>query len=205
MNRMSDVDVGTQETSRVLSLPAPPTLEALRAHEPRACQRFWETHVGLVRGLLRRSLGSHDEDDVEGLVQQVFLTTFQNLHKVPHEDDLRSFLVGVTMNHARNALRGRRRRRARFAPAPPEHLEAETPSSAHGHVALGRLHELLDRLSHDLRLAFVLRHVEGFDVQQVADALQISHSTAKRRIAKSRKLVVSWARNDPWLREYLQE
>lgn len=204
MTNMSDADVGTPHTNDVVSLPNALSLEALRAHEPRACQRFWETHASLVRGLLRRSLGWHDEDDVEGVVQQVFLTTFQNLHKVQQIEDLRSFLVGVTMNHARNTLRARKRRRARFSSA-PVHVEPSGPGGAHGHVALSRLHDLLDGLSHDLRLAFVLRHVEGLEVQQVADALDISHSTAKRRIAKSRKLIVSWARKDPWLQEYLQE
>lgn len=182
-------------------------LNALRAHERQACQEFWEGHAPLVRGLLRRSLGAQDEDALEDLIQQVFITVFEKLHRVQRAQDLRSFVVGVTMNHARNALRSRQRWYRRFLFTEDASITAPPASDAvaEHHVALARLYELLDRMSVELRLAFVLRHIELLEMEQVAQGLGVSLATAKRRVKKSRDLMLKWAQHDPWLASYMIE
>ena len=65
------------------------------------------------------------------------------------------------------------------------------------------LYLALDRLDADSRLAFVLRHVEGHDLLEVANACGCSLATVKRRLARAEKRFQAIASGDPVLREFI--
>ena len=68
--------------------------------------------------------------------------------------------------------------------------------------ALRRLYAILDQLDDAGRLTFVLRHIEGIELTEVADALGVSLATAKRRLAKVTARVLAMVERDPLLPEY---
>jgi RNA polymerase sigma-70 factor (ECF subfamily) len=69
--------------------------------------------------------------------------------------------------------------------------------------AMAHLYASLDRLSDDERLAFVLRHLEGLELVEVAAALGCSLATAKRRLSRGSERLLKHTERDPVLRDYL--
>ena len=50
---------------------------------------------------------------------------------------------------------------------------------------LRRFYEVLDKLNAQARLVFVLRRVEGLTLEEVAESMDLSLATVKRRLAGS--------------------
>jgi RNA polymerase sigma-70 factor (ECF subfamily) len=55
----------------------------------------------------------------------------------------------------------------------------------------------------EARMAFVLRHVEGLELTEVAAALDVSLATAKRRLQHADKRLRAAAERDPLLANYV--
>ena len=70
---------------------------------------------------------------------------------------------------------------------------------------MAALYEVLDQLDDASRLAFVLRHVQGMELLDVAKALCCSLATVKRRIDRAGKRVEALARAKPALAPWLRD
>jgi RNA polymerase sigma-70 factor (ECF subfamily) len=176
---------------------------ALAEGQPAAAAIAWDRYAGLVRGLLRRSMGP--DADVADAVQDVFLRFFSQIGGLRDPAALRPFLIGITLHVAGSALRRRRVRRwLRLTDDGllPDH--AAPGDDPEARAALRRLYALLDRLDDDGRLVFVLRHLEGLELTEVAAALGTSLATAKRRLAKVTARVEAMIAGDPVLAEYVR-
>ncbi len=174
---------------------------ALAAGSPTAPALVWDRYAGLVRGILRRSLGPGA--DVDDRVQESFMRFFGSLKNLRDPDGLRSFLIGVAVRVVKTEIRRRRVRRWLWLSDTgqvPEPEGAELDDEAR--EALERLYAILDDLGAEARIAFVLRHVEGLELEQVAAAPGVSLATAKRRLAKARAVVMARVAGDPLLAGY---
>jgi RNA polymerase sigma-70 factor (ECF subfamily) len=155
-----------------------------------------------VRNVLRRSLGP--DEDVEDLLQEVFIALIRGAGSVRDGAALRGYLVGVAVRQAALELRRRRIRRwITLSPTGTLPEPSRPPEDVEGRHALRALYRLLDTLAPRRRLAFVLRFVEEMDVLEVAAALDVSESTAKREIASARESVLRGTARDPLLSAYL--
>jgi RNA polymerase sigma-70 factor (ECF subfamily) len=72
-------------------------------------------------------------------------------------------------------------------------------------AALARAHALLDRLPALERAAFGLRFFEGMRLPEVAEVLEVSLSTAKRRLRRARERFARLAARDALLSDWLGE
>lgn len=176
-------------------------LEARSGNESAATQ-IWIRYSGLVRAMLRRSVGS---DEVDDAVQEVFIRLFPALPQLRQAASLRSFLIGITLRVAGTGLRRRRCREWLQLTPTGELSELATAVSddVEAHEALVRFYGILDKLGQKPRLVFVLRYVEGMDLTEVAAALEISLATAKRYLARAAARVSSMVERDPALASYV--
>ncbi len=195
-------------TAAIRALPAAfdsdeALVAACVAKSPAAARVVWDRYAALVRGLLRRTLG---RADVEDTLQETFLRLFRLIERLREPGKLRSFVVGVTMRVAREELRRRRVRRWLLLTVDGEAPDTEGPSvDVDATEALGRLERLLDRLDADSRIVFVLRFVENTPTSEIAEVLDCSLATAKRRVKRARERVESAAAEDPVLCQYVSE
>ncbi len=60
---------------------------------------------------------------------------------------------------------------------------------ADGRALLTRVYEVLDRVSVECRLAWILRYIEGEKLEEVAERCGCSLATAKRRIAAAQTYI----------------
>lgn len=175
--------------------------EAARDGHPGAVAEVYRRFGGLVRGLLVQSIGPHAE--VDDLVQETFLRFFRRAGDLREPAALRSFIVGIALRVARGELRKRRVRRFLHLVDPTEAPDSAVAGDDHeGREALRRLYAILDRLDDDSRLAFVLRHVQGLELHDVAAGLGCSLATVKRRLSKAEARVAFHARRDVTLLAY---
>jgi RNA polymerase sigma-70 factor, ECF subfamily len=175
-------------------------LEGLREQKPAAVGELLSRYSDLVRRFLARTLGS--TVDVEDLAQETFLIVLRRCCDVRDPEALRSFVVSVAIRVARNELRKRAIRRfvgldtAAELPVVPPHDAAVVQGLRH-------LYQALDRLDGESRVAFVLRHVEGYDLMEAAQASSCSLATIKRRLTRAEKRFQALAAGDPVLRAFL--
>jgi RNA polymerase sigma-70 factor (ECF subfamily) len=175
----------------------------LRADRPGALLRIWDRHAPVVRGVLRRALDPRG--DVEDQVQEVFLAFHRSAHELRDPALLRAYLVGIATRKAISELR--RRKVRSFLRLTDDGLLPDTEDPAvpedDGPEALRRLYRILDGCSAADRLAFVLRHIEGLQLDEVARALDVSSATVKRQLARVQVRLVTLARRDPVLARYV--
>ncbi|AKT40254.1 RNA polymerase sigma factor [Chondromyces crocatus] len=168
---------------------------------PAAASVAWDRFSPLVRGLLRRSLGP--SVDVEDQVQEVFLRFFRQIPTLRDPARVRSFLIGITVRVAGTEIRKRRVRRWLRLTDTGAVPEESTTLDEDAREAVTRLYAILDGMGADERLAFVLRHVEGLELTEVAAGLDVSLATAKRKLARATARVFARVERDPVLSAYL--
>ena len=120
---------------------------------------------------------------------------------------LRSFIVGTALRVARTELRRRRVRRILSFTSTGALAELPDPcaSDPEARRAVRRLYEVLDGLEVRSRMAFVLRHVEGYDLTELATAMRCSLATIKRLLARTEERVAVLAKREPLLAQYVGE
>jgi len=209
----SETDTQVREGAKILVLPAADLstiddaglVRAILDGDPRAPRVLWNRYARLVYRILRRSLGQQNE--VEDLVQEVFLSLFRRLPTLREPRALPAFLVTITTLTLRHELRRRWVRRhmtlgAREDIDPDLRVVYPNPEARQ---AVSRLYAILDLLGSEDRIAFVLRFIEGMELTEVAAALDLSLATTKRRLAHARARVNHHVAKDPGLAAYLAE
>jgi RNA polymerase sigma-70 factor, ECF subfamily len=165
-------------------------------------------HAQTVRRLLASVIGTNQ--DVDDLVQDVFVQVFRSLRNFRKESRFSTWLHQVTLYAAYNHLR-RPQQRA-FLTDNPEALAApsgEGESSAldalHGRETLARLNAIISSIKPKKRIAFVLFAVEGHSVNEISEMVDAPVPTVKSRIWFARREVRRKAMRDPHLSALLAE
>ena len=160
-----------------------------------AQEALFRRYVKPVTRLVTHTLRStRDTDDV---VQDAFAEIFQRLGNVRDPSAFLSWLYKITVNRCRKVLR--RRRLARMVgldwTVEDERLEecAKSDASQYAVADLRSIDRSLDRLSADQRIAWVLRRVHGESPEAIAEFLDCSLATAKRRISEAHAAIVAFA------------
>ncbi len=154
-------------------------------------EAIFRRYVGPVTALAERLLRRrHEADDV---VQDTFADAFVALDDLRDPSALRAWLFGIAVRRVRR--RGRKLALLRMLgldrgidDGALDQLAAPG-LSPEGRAELARIDAALARLHHDDRIAWMLRHVEGEKLEDVAALTGCSLATAKRRIAAAETLV----------------
>lgn len=141
---------------------------------------LFERYHRYVAGIAVRLMG-RDDSDVDDVVQDVFLLASRRLAKLTDMASAKGWLSVVTARTVRRKLVRRRFRRFFHVDSPPPDVPAPG-ASPEEHAVLRRVYEVLETLPVDQQLAWSLRHIEGEQLENVADACGCSLATAKRRV-----------------------
>lgn len=150
--------------------------------KPRAAAQLWDQFSPMVRRVIRRSVAI---DDVEDLVQEVFLRVFNRIGSLRDPAALKAFVLTVTSSVIVTDIRRRKVRRFVWLTREGDLPErSSAPADDENREALLRLYGVLDRSNHEERMSFVLKNLEGMELSEVGATLGISVATVKRRLAK---------------------
>jgi RNA polymerase sigma-70 factor (ECF subfamily) len=151
------------------------------ASEPNDFDSLFRRYSPYVASIGVRLLGRDDE--IDDLVQDVFLEAHRGLASVREPGAVKGWLARICV---RRAVRRLRRRKLRSflsldtLAADPSLIAPEASPEARAEVT--RLYERLARLPALERVVWVLRHLEGEGLDEIALLCECSKSTVQRRL-----------------------
>jgi RNA polymerase sigma-70 factor (ECF subfamily) len=156
--------------------------ELVRRHQQRVC--------ALVNGILRRP------DDVEDVAQQVFLKAYLGIKKFDQRAAFSTWLYKIAVNECWDYLRKKKVRPLVYEADLSEEqvsrldgiVSADRPPEGPNDRAEARelLERMLDTLPDQDRQLLLLKEVEGFSVQELAEILKLNVNTVKVRLFRAR-------------------
>jgi RNA polymerase sigma-70 factor (ECF subfamily) len=180
----------------------PAHLQAALAGDPEGYRQLFRSHAPRVHRLIRRL--SPPGQDLEDVVQCVFVEAFRGLPSFRGESSFATWLSRIALRVARRKARWGA---PRFVP-----LDDEAPSSAPGSSpeadlearrALQAFQRILAGLSEKRRTVFILHVLEGHRLEEVATILDAKVGAVKVRLHDARREIEKQARREPALRRYL--
>ena len=156
--------------------------------DPAAVAELFERFHTRVTRYLTRAIG--DSSDVEDLLQATFLEVARGRARYDGRSSVCTWLLGIATNAVRHHLRSATRRRALLAAVSHARADAPDPgpaSALDARLALRRVQEVLDELSDEQRLAFVLCELEGLRAEEAARLLGATETAVYKRVSDARK------------------
>jgi RNA polymerase sigma-70 factor (ECF subfamily) len=165
-------------------------IERCLAGDQVAWEQIVRTHWRKVFNLAYKFVGRHDE--AEDLAQDIFLKIFKALHTFDRRANFQTWLISISRNLCIDHYRSVRKERETMA----RDVDAANLSPvARERGPLGELEQLdlkqmvrqaLAELPPTLRQAVVLRDLQEFSYQEIADQLGLPEGTVKSRINRGR-------------------
>lgn len=174
-------------------------LERLKRGETAAFEQLVAERTSDIYGLLVRL--TSDIEEARDLTQETFLRAYQAIGKFRGDADLKTWLYRIAINQARNRWRWWRRRRRdatvsldaavgeserTIATQLEDRNAADPEQETLAHERERQLSEALRNLRSSYREAVILRDVEGFTYEEIAETLQLNIGTVKSRLARGR-------------------
>jgi RNA polymerase sigma-70 factor (ECF subfamily) len=148
----------------------------------------------LARGILR------NDSEAEDVVQETYVRAFTHLTDFRGESSLSTWLSRIAMNEAMGRLR-RQRPGVEISSLPQGALEAQiiqfplmsTADDPEKSMAQREIHQVvegaIDELPEAFRLVFITRVVEGMNVEETAELLDLKPETVKTRLHRARAML----------------
>jgi RNA polymerase sigma-70 factor (ECF subfamily) len=163
-----------------------------------------------IYSLMARSL--RDPADAADVTQEVFVKVFRNISGFHGEASLRTWIYRIALHEASNQRRwwSRHKRQELTIDAQVENDEGETccmadvlaaqsasPYECAEHAQLGeRVVSALRTLPEAFREVVVLREIEGFGYEEIAELLNVNLGTVKSRLMRGRAALREALRED---------
>lgn len=150
-----------------------------------ALQQLFERHYPPAVSLAFRLMPA---DDPEDIAQEAMLEALKGLGQLETPEAFGGWLRRIVVSRVTRRLK-RKRLLRRLGMGTVELVDVELVVSRAAPpdlaLELKQLYSRLDLLPSDERVALVLRRVEGLALDEVAQSLGVSLSTAKRRVASA--------------------
>src|SRR5437899_6889105 len=152
----------------------------------------------VARGILKR------QEDVEDIVQQVFVKAYFSLKRFDQRAAFSTWLYKITVNECWDLLRKKKVRPLVYESDLSEEQARQVIHSAERKndgpdisaklEARQRVERLLAGLEERDRLMLMLKELEGFSIEEIAEVLDLNANTVKVRLFRARRRVVKQAK-----------
>ncbi|HEY6804718.1 MAG TPA: sigma-70 family RNA polymerase sigma factor [Pyrinomonadaceae bacterium] len=127
----------------------------------------------------------------EDVTQEVFLRLYRNLDSTPGEELLRAWLLRVTLNVARNTIRGSTRSMIRDNEYHRESVDSggfvEAPADDYERrQAIEEARRALDKIKEPMRSCLLLKQ-QGLSYKEIATTLSLKETNVGSLVARGRK------------------
>ncbi len=145
------------------------------------------------RGVANCRHRTRDPNVAEDLAQEVFVKAFFGIRRFEGRSSFRHWLQRIKINHCLTHIKKRSSAGEQLDiedPGVQQAEELQVAPQAQRLVEQGSdreaIREVLDTMADTLRIPLVLRDMDGFSYEGVADSLRISLSATKMRIKRAR-------------------
>jgi len=159
----------------------------LKSGDAAAITQVYRQHHTAVRAFSQRLVG--DIEAAEDLLQDVFVALPSAIVRYRGDASLRTFLVSIAVNHAKNHVRAAARRRAAMArlAREPEATSSDPERELARRMLGDRLMIALDTLPLEQRVAVVLADVEERTSTEIASIVDAPEGTIRTRLFHARR------------------
>lgn len=154
----------------------------------------------VARGILRR------HEDVEDVAQQVFAKAYFSLKRFDQRAAFSTWLYKITVNECWDLLRKKKSRplvyEADFSEeqsrqyAAPAHEASPALDTGDRMAIRQRVETMLAQLDERDRAMLVLKEVEGFSVEEIAELMGLNANTVKVRLFRARRRIIDFSRRE---------
>jgi RNA polymerase sigma-70 factor, ECF subfamily len=163
-------------------------------------ERHQHRVFAVARGIVKR------QEDAEDVAQQVFVKAYFSLKRFDQRAAFSTWLYKITVNECWDLLRKRKARPLVYESdfndeqstqfSATERKSAGGPDTSERLAMRQRLDNMLDQLEPRDRSMLVLKEVEGFSVEEIAELLGLNANTVKVRLFRARRKIVKYARRE---------
>ncbi len=157
-----------------------------------AIETIYRRYVRLVASTAQRLL--RNDSDVDDIVQETFVIAYEKLDRLAEPAALRGWLAQIAVSRVHRRFRWHKWTRL-WSGAELDaslHHQASDDASPEQRAELALIDCALRKLPVKLRTAWVLRHVVGCQLDDIATACDCSLATAKRRINDAEVVVAEY-------------
>jgi RNA polymerase sigma-70 factor (ECF subfamily) len=141
-------------------------------------------HKEKVRNIIYLTM--NQSDSVDDIAQEVFITIYKNLKYFRFESQFTTWLYRITVNKCRDHLRKMKIRNI-FTPL-KDNEEYHGYSQVNENMDIpGIVQKAISKLPEKLRVPLMLKDIEGFSYQEIAETVQCEIGTVKSRIFRARE------------------
>ena len=165
-------------------------VERVRAGDQSAIEELFYTYY---KGLCHFTLGmTHSRDDVEDLVQDIFVRIWINREIWDPKGSVKAYLFRAARNQALNFIKNRT---SHQLSAPDGEDELPSPQDTEPSNYLDHkdtravVNNAISKLPHKCRLVFVLNRQEELSYSEIADVLGISERTVENQISRALRIL----------------
>jgi RNA polymerase sigma-70 factor (ECF subfamily) len=161
-------------------------------------QRHQYRVFAVARGILKR------QEDVEDVAQQVFTKAYFSLKKFDQRAAFSTWLYKITVNECWDLLRKRKARPLVYESdfseeqtrlyAANEHESIKGPDTSDRMAMRESLEAMLGQLEKRDRAMLVMKEVEGFSVEEIAESMGLNSNTVKVRLFRARRRIIEYCR-----------
>lgn len=160
-------------------------IKKARAGDETAFHDLVDRHAGRLYRFAYSLVGN--EADAEDIVQETFVAAFRHLRSFRAEASVKTWLTRIVVKQAAKCHRWRKRHRT----LPIEAAEGINEDKNHSGYSEQRLEamEMLNSLPAKFREIIVLRELEGYSYDEIADILGTPRGTVESRLFRARKIL----------------
>lgn len=159
-------------------------IERFKKDDESAFSQLVIKHKEKVRNLVYLTLG--DVDYVDDISQDVFISVFHKLKEFRFESKFTTWLYRITVNKCRDYLR-KKRVRSIFVDIKDAEYVRGTKTNADNIDVPHLVRNAIGKLPEKLKTPLILRDIDGFSYQEIADKLECEVGTVKSRIFRARE------------------
>jgi len=163
-------------------------------------QRHQQRVFAVARGILKR------QEDVEDVAQQVFVKAYFSLKRFDQRAAFSTWLYKITINECWDLLRKRKARPLVYESdfneeqsrqySATERESTKGPDTSDRMAMRERLETMLGQLEKRDRAMLILKEVQGFSVEEIADSMGLNANTVKVRLFPARRRIVEFSRSE---------
>lgn len=161
-------------------------VRAAQAGDTRAFEKVYRAHVGRVYALCLRMTG--DAQEAEEHTQDAFVRAWEKLPSFRGDARFGTWMHRLTVNLVLQGRRSRGRRRRREEPAPDLERFGRAARAAMPGTRID-LERAIQSLPDGAKEVLILRDIQGYKYQEIADIVGVALGTVKAQIHRARSLV----------------
>lgn len=141
-------------------------------------------HKEKVRSIIYLSISNRE--GIDDIAQEVFITVYKNLKYFRFESQFTTWLYRITVNKCKDHLRKMKIRNI-FTPFKDFETEPGYKDSKDNIDVPEIVRNAISKLPEKLKIPLLLKDIEGFSYQEIAETVQCEIGTVKSRIFRARE------------------